>query len=61
MPVVTVEWLEGRSQEQKVRLVDAMTRAFTDIAKVSKDHVWIVFRDVKRSDWAMAGKTLDKT
>ena len=59
MPVVTVEWLEGRSQEQKVQLVDAMTRAFTDIAKVSKDHVWIVFRDVKRSDWAMAGQMME--
>ena len=28
------------------------------IAKVSRNHVWIVFRDVKRSDWAMDGKLL---
>ena len=58
MPVVTVEWLEGRTGQQKAQLADAMTKALTDIANVSKDQVWIVFRDVKRSDWAMAGKLL---
>jgi phenylpyruvate tautomerase PptA (4-oxalocrotonate tautomerase family) len=32
-----------------------------DIAKVQKEQVWIVFRDVKRSDWAMAGTLLKDT
>ena len=60
MPVVTVEWLEGRTAEQKTQLADAFTRAFVDVAKVSKEQVWIVFRDVKRSDWAMAGRLLEE-
>lgn len=58
MPVVTVEWLEGRSPQQKAQLADALTQAFVEVAKVSKEQVWIVFRDVKRSDWAMSGKLL---
>ena len=58
MPVVTVEWLEGRTQQQKAQLADALTQAFVETAKVSKEQVWIVFRDVKRSDWAMGGKLL---
>ena len=58
MPVITVEWLEGRTPQQKTELTDAITAAFTEIAKVSKDQVWIVFRDVKRSDWAMNGQLL---
>ncbi len=58
MPVVTVEWLEGRTPQQKAQLAQAMTQAFVEIAKVSKDQVWIVFRDVKRSDWAMGGVPL---
>ena len=58
MPVVTVDWLEGRTPQQKRELTDALTRAFADIAKVPPDQVWIVFRDVKRSDWAMDGKLL---
>jgi len=59
MPVVTIEWLEGRTPQQKARLADAITQACVDIAQVSKDQVWLVFRDVRRSDWAMAGKLLE--
>ena len=60
MPVITVEWLEGRTAQQKAQLADALTSAFVDIAKVQKEQVWIVFRDVKRSDWAMAGRVLEE-
>ena len=58
MPMVTVEWLEGRTPQQKAQLADAITGAFVEIAKVSKDQVWIVFRDVTRSNWSMGGKLL---
>ena len=58
MPMVSIDWLEGRTPQQKAQLAEAVTQAFVEIAKVSKDQVWIVFRDVKRSDWAMAGKLL---
>ena len=58
MPMITVEWLEGRTPQQKAQLAEAMTRAFVEIAKVSTDQVWIVFRDVKRSDWAVGGNLL---
>ena len=58
MPMITVEWLEGRTPQQKATLTEAITQAFVDIAKVSTDQVWIVFKDVKRSDWAMSGKLL---
>ena len=60
MPMITVEWLEGRSPQQKAQLVEAVTQAFVEIAKVPTDQVWIVFQDVKRSDWAMAGRLLAK-
>ena len=58
MPVITVDWLEGRTPQQKTHLAEAMTNAFVEIAKVKPDQVWIVFRDVKRSDWSMGGKLL---
>ena len=58
MPMVTVEWLEGRTSAQKAKLTEALTQAFVEVANVSKDQVWIVFKEVKRSDWAMAGKLL---
>ena len=61
MPVVTVEWLEGRTPQQKQALADALTHALVDIARVSKDQVWIIFRDVKRADWAMGGKLIEES
>ena len=60
MPVITVDWLEGRTPQQKAQLAQAMTEAFVAIAKVSKEQVWIVFNDVKRSDWAMGGSLVEK-
>lgn len=58
MPVIQVEWLEGRTAQQKAQLTEAITKAFVETAKVSAEQVWIVFKDVKRSDWAMSGKLL---
>jgi len=58
MPMVTVDWLEGRTPEQKTKLAETLTRAFVEIAGVRSEQVWIVFRDVKRADWSMAGKLL---
>ncbi len=58
MPVITIEWLEGRTPQQKAQLTEALTKACVEIAKVKSEQVWIVFRDVKRSDWAMDGKLL---
>jgi 4-oxalocrotonate tautomerase len=60
MPVITVEWLEGRTPQQKAQMSDAITKAFVEVAKIQKEQVWIVFRDVKRADWAMGGELLDK-
>ena len=60
MPVITVEWLEGRTPQQKAQLAEKITQAFIDVAKIQKEQVWIVFRDTKRANWAMAGNLLEK-
>jgi 4-oxalocrotonate tautomerase len=58
--MITVEWLEGRTPQQKEQLTKAITDAVVHVTHVSKDHVWIVFRDVARADWAMGGQLLSK-
>ena len=60
MPMITVEWLEGRTAQQKQQLTATITQAVVDVARVPKEQVWIVFRDVKRTDWAMAGTLLSE-
>ncbi len=60
MPVIRVDWLEGRTPQQKRDLAHAITRAFVDVAKVAPEQVWIVFQDVPRSDWAIGGTLLNE-
>ena len=59
MPVVTVEWLAGRTAQQRRQLTEAITQAFVEAAHVRPEQVWIVFRDVPRTHWAMGGHVLE--
>ena len=55
MPVVTVDWFEGRTAQQKAQLTAKITEAFVEVAGTAREHVWIVFNDKKKSDWAIGG------
>lgn len=55
MPTYHVEMLEGRSIEQKKRLVEAITRVTVEVLGGSPDAVDILITDVKRENWATGG------
>ena len=58
MPIVTIEWYEGRSPEQKRELAERITELIVDVVPnhTSAEHVWIRFVDSPRSEWAMGGE-----
>jgi 4-oxalocrotonate tautomerase len=56
MPVVIVKLYEGRTIEQKRAAAQAITNVVVETLKTSADHTQVIFEDVKRSDWAIAGK-----
>ena len=56
MPVVTVEWYEGRSAEQKREVAELITAAISEVGKTPRDQVWIRFVDSSKSDWSMGGQ-----
>ena len=56
MPFIHVRLYEGRSMEQKRAFVEAVTRETARTLNCPTDAVDIVFDDVKKSDWASAGK-----
>ena len=56
MPVVTIEWYEGRSAEQKRELAEKLTDLLVDVGKTQREHVWIRFVDSPKSEWAMGGE-----
>ena len=41
MPIVTIEWYEGRSADQKKEVAEKLTDLLVDVGKTQRDHVWI--------------------
>ena len=60
MPIITVDLFEGRSREQKAAFSKAVTEAAAQILKAPVGHTWVIFRDNKKSDWAIGGELCDQ-
>lgn len=58
MPIIRVEMLEGRDIAQKQELAEVLTRETARITGCSLDVITVVIEDVKRENWAVAGRLL---
>ncbi|QPC94823.1 4-oxalocrotonate tautomerase [Mesorhizobium sp. INR15] len=56
MPTISVRLLKGRSIDQKREFVEVVTREAARILKCGPDVIDIIFEDVEKHDWAVAGK-----
>ena len=56
MPTYHVEMMEGRTVEQKKKLVAEITRVSVEILGGAPESVDIIITDIKRHDWATGGK-----
>jgi 4-oxalocrotonate tautomerase len=56
MPVVTVEMWEGRTVEQKRKLVDAITAAMVEHCGSNPAHLHVIIHDVPKHSWGRGGK-----
>ncbi len=55
MPVITIDWYEGRSDEVKRELAEKLTDLMVDVGQATRDSVWIRFVDSPKKDWAIGG------
>ena len=55
MPVVIVEMWEGRTDDQKRRLVKAITDAMVEHANAAPDALHVIIHDIPKNCWAKAG------
>jgi 4-oxalocrotonate tautomerase len=55
MPIITIEMLDGRSEEMKLSLVQDVTDAVSRSLNIDKEEVDIVLKEVKRKDWTKGG------
>jgi 4-oxalocrotonate tautomerase len=55
VPVIVVKMLEGRSVEQKRRLVREITDVVVKFTGAPEDQVDVIIEDYSRENWAKAG------
>lgn len=51
MPLITVKWVEGHNQERRDKVATAITNVVSETTGIPKPDIWVVFEDVKSSDW----------
>lgn len=51
MPFVNIRILEGHPKERKDEISRRVTDAISELAKVPKEAIWVVFEDIKADDW----------
>jgi 4-oxalocrotonate tautomerase len=56
MPTIRVELFEGRTPEQKKKLVQALTQACVDTIGSKAESVDILLFDIKPANWATGGE-----
>ena len=45
MPRINIEWLEGRSKEQRQKIVDDITKTFVKNINLKPEQITIVFKE----------------
>jgi 4-oxalocrotonate tautomerase len=55
VPVVTIEWYEGRSPDQKREIAEKLTALLVEVGNTTPEDVWIRFVDSPKSEWAIGG------
>jgi 4-oxalocrotonate tautomerase len=60
MPILRIEMLEGRTEAQKQELAEVLSRETARITGCSLEVITVVIEDVKRENWAVAGRLLSQ-
>lgn len=56
MPFVDVKLVGKLTERQKAEIADRFTQILEEVAGKSPEYVYVVFDEIDRENWAMAGK-----
>ena len=56
MPVVNIYMWSGRTEEQKRKIAEGITEVFRTAADIPPEALHIIFQDISKNNWAIAGK-----
>ena len=55
MPFVNITIYEGHAKERKDEIARRVTDTITEVCKLPREAVWVVFNEVTPPDWYVAG------
>lgn len=58
MPIIKIDWIEGRTKEQKAQVAKEFTDTIVSVAGAAPEKVTIVINDHPKDNLANAGKLL---
>lgn len=61
MPIVRISMWTGRTEAQKAELARVITEALVTIAHTTPESTIIVFEDIPKENWAVAGVLASQT
>lgn len=56
MPVVRVSWFDGKDSKAKKAVAADITNSIVKHTGTDAKYIYVIFEDVKPSDWAGAGQ-----
>lgn len=56
MPVVRVSWFDGKTTEEKAKVAQEITDSIVQNTGTDANYIYVIFEDIKTSDWAGGGK-----
>lgn len=57
MPIMHVHLIQGRTEEQKARLIEALTHAAVEALDAPIESVRVLLHEVPNTDFGIAGQT----
>jgi 4-oxalocrotonate tautomerase len=55
MPIATIQMIEGRSEEQKRRIIENVSRTLAESSDSPLEAVRIIIQEVPATNWGKAG------
>lgn len=55
MPFVTIQFLEGRTDDQKKALVSEVTEVVANNLKAPKENIHVILEEMKKTDYGVGG------
>ena len=55
MPIVTVNWMTGKSKDQKTKLAEAITEAMSEVIDSPPEATQVLFNELPWESWATGG------